>query len=202
IGNICKEYGVDAYEVADAIALDHRIDEHFLRSGVGWGGSCFPKDVNAIRAAARERDYDPVLLDAAVEVNDHQPERMLELLEEHTDVAGKRVAVLGLAFKPGTDDIRYTRAVPIIEGLRDRDAEVVAYDPVATDNMRETYPDLSYADSAAEALDGASAAMVVTDWDEFAALDDEFDTMEDPVVIDGRRVIERRDGLAYEGLTW
>jgi len=202
LGNICKEYGVDAYEVADAIALDHRIDGHFLRSGLGWGGSCFPKDVAAIRAAAREREYDPVLLDATVEVNDRQPERLLGLLDDHTDVAGERVAVMGLAFKPGTDDIRYTRAVPVIEGLLERDAEIVAYDPVATENMREKYPDITYAESAAEALDGASAALFVTDWDEFAALDAEFDTMADPVVIDGRRIVDRRDGIEYDGLTW
>lgn len=164
--------------------------------------NCFPKDVAAIRAAAREREYDPVLLDATVEVNDRQPERLLDLLDDHTDVAGGRVAVMGLAFKPGTDDIRYTRAVPVIEGLLERDAEIVAYDPVATENMREKYPDITYADSAAEALDGASAALFVTDWDEFAALDSEFDTMADPVVIDGRRIVDRRDGIEYEGLTW
>ena len=202
IGNICKEFGVDAYEVADAIGLDDRIGEQFLRSGVGWGGSCFPKDTDAIIAAARELGYDPAVLSAAVELNDAQPERLLGLLDDHTDVSGKRVAVLGLAFKPGTDDIRNTRAVPVIEGLQERGAEIVAYDPVATENMRERYPDTEYADSAAGALEGASGAVVVTDWDEFAALDAEFDEMADPVVVDGRRIIERRDGITYEGLTW
>jgi UDPglucose 6-dehydrogenase len=202
LGNICKEYGVDAYEVADAIALDHRIDEHFLRSGVGWGGSCFPKDVAALRHAARERGYDPVLLDATVDVNDRQPERMLSLLDDHVDVEGKRVAVLGLAFKPGTDDVRYTRAIPVIEGLQERGADVVGYDPVATENMREHFPEVEYADSAADALADAHAAMVVTDWDEFAALDEEFDRMAEPVVIDGRRIVERRNGITYDGLTW
>jgi len=202
IGNICKELDVDAYEVADAIGLDDRIGERFLRSGVGWGGSCFPKDTDAIIAAARDLGYDPAVLSAAVELNDTQPERLLSLLDDHVDVAGKRVAVLGLAFKPGTDDIRNTRAVPVIEGLRERGAEIVAYDPVATENMRERYPDIEYADSAAAALDGASGAVVVTDWDEFAALDAEFDAMAEPVVADGRRVVERRDGITYEGLTW
>ncbi|MDT3434241.1 UDP-glucose 6-dehydrogenase AglM [Haloarcula sp. 1CSR25-25] len=202
IGNICKEFGVDAYEVADAIGLDDRIGEQFLRSGVGWGGSCFPKDTDAIIAAARELGYDPAVLSAAVELNDAQPERLLSLLDDHVDVSGKRVAVLGLAFKPGTDDIRNTRAVPVIEGLQARGAEIVAYDPVATENMRERYPDIEYADSAAGALEGASGAVVVTDWDEFAALDAEFDEMADPVVVDGRRIIERRDGITYEGLTW
>ena len=202
IGNVCKEFGVDAYEVADAIGLDDRIGEQFLRSGVGWGGSCFPKDVDAIISAVREEGYDPAVLSAAVDLNDAQPERLLALLDDHADVSGKRVAVLGLAFKPGTDDIRNTRAVPVIDDLRERGADIVAYDPVATENMREKYPDIEYADSAAAALDGASGAVVVTDWDEFAALDSEFDAMNESVVVDGRRIIERRDGITYEGLTW
>ena len=202
IGNICKEYGVDAYEVADAIGLDERIGSQFLASGVGWGGSCFPKDVAALIAAADSVGYDAELLKAAVGVNDRQPTRLLELLDGHVDVAGERVAVLGLAFKPGTDDVRESRAIPVIEGLLDRGAEVVGYDPVATDRMRERFPDIEYADSAAAALRDAHAAVVVTDWDEFAALDGEFDTMARPVVVDGRRIVERREGLTYEGLTW
>ena len=204
LGNVCKEYGIDAYEVADAIGLDDRIGERFLRSGVGWGGSCFPKDVDALRAAARDRGYRPELLDAAVGVNETQPERLLELLDRHVDVDGKRVAVLGLAFKPGTDDTRNSRAVPVIEGLTERSAEVVAYDPVAVEDIRERYPHLAFeaADSAEAALSKAHAAVVVTDWDEFATLDSEFDAMAEPVVIDGRRTIERRDGITYEGLTW
>ena len=202
LGNVCKEYGVDAYEVAEAIGLDDRIGGKFLRSGVGWGGSCFPKDVAALVAAARERGYEPELLQAAVNVNDRQPGRLLSLLDRHVDVAGERVAVLGLAFKPNTDDVRNSRAIPIVEGLRDRGADVVAYDPVAAENMRDHFPDLDCAPSAADALDGASAAVVVTDWPEFAELDEEFDRMATPVVVDGRRIIERRDGIVYEGLTW
>jgi UDPglucose 6-dehydrogenase len=202
IGNICKEYGVDAYEVADAIGLDYRIGRAFLDSGAGWGGSCFPKDVAALIAAARDVGYDPTLLEAAVEVNDKQPGRMLALLDEHVDVAGRRVAVLGLSFKPGTDDIRESRAIPVIEGLLDRGATVVGYDPVATERMRERFPDIEYADSAAAALDGAAGALVTTDWDEFAALDAEFDRMATPVVVDGRHIVSRRDGITYEGLTW
>ncbi|QAU12213.1 UDP-glucose/GDP-mannose dehydrogenase family protein [Halorubrum sp. BOL3-1] len=202
IGNICKEFGIDAYEVADAIGLDDRIGEQFLRSGVGWGGSCFPKDTHAIISAAEEQDYEPIVLKSAVELNDRQPERLLDLLDGHVDVAGERVAVLGLAFKPGTDDVRNSRAIPVIEGLRERDAEVVAYDPVATANMREHFPDIEYADSAVTALEGTHGAVVVTDWDEFAALDGEFDAMADSVVVDGRRIIDRREGITYEGLTW
>jgi UDPglucose 6-dehydrogenase len=202
LGNICKEYGIDAYEVAEAIGLDDRIGARFLRSGVGFGGSCFEKDVSAIIAAAHAADYTPEMLEATLSINDRQPQRLLELLDEHVDVTGKRVAVLGLAFKPGTDDIRNSRAIPVIEGLQARGAAVVAYDPVATAAMRERFPGIAYADSAAEALVDAHGAVVVTDWDEFAALDEAFDAMTEPVVVDGRRIIERRDGITYEGLTW
>jgi UDPglucose 6-dehydrogenase len=202
LGNICKEYGVDSYDVADAIGMDDRIGAKFLRSGVGYGGSCFPKDTAAIMAAARQADYDPELLESVVGVNEKQPQRLLGLLDEHVDVAGERVAVLGLAFKSGTDDIRGSRAKPVIEGLQARGAEVVAYDPLAAETMAAEYPDVEYVDSAAAALEGAHGALVVTDWDEFAALDTEFDAMAEPVVVDGRRVVSRREGLTYEGLTW
>ncbi|WP_246984071.1 UDP-glucose 6-dehydrogenase AglM [Halorientalis marina] len=200
LGNVCKEYGVDAYEVADAIGKDDRIGGKFLRSGVGWGGSCFPKDLAAIIQHARAADYEPRMLQAAVDVNDAQPERLLSLLDEHVAADGKRIAVLGLAFKSGTDDTRNSRAIPVIEGLQERGADVVAYDPVAT--LRERFPDIEEADSAAAALDGASGAVVVTDWDEFATLDAEFDAMAEPVVVDGRRIVRRREGITYEGLTW
>jgi UDPglucose 6-dehydrogenase len=142
------------------------------------------------------------MLQAAIDLNDAQPERLLSLVDEHVDVSGKRVAVLGLAFKPGTDDVRESRAIPVIEGLHSRGAEVVAYDPVASENMQAHVPDIAYADSAREALEGAHAAVVVTDWDEFAVLDEEFDAMARSVVVDGRRTIERRESIRYEGLTW
>ena len=114
----------------------------------------------------------------------------------------KRVAVLGLAFKPGTDDIRTSRTIAVTEGLQERNADVVAYDPVAAENVREHFPDISYASSPSVALDGAVAALVVTNWEEITELDEEFDAMATPVVIDGRRAIDRRDGIIYEGLTW
>jgi Predicted UDP-glucose 6-dehydrogenase len=139
------------------------------------------------------------MLDAATEINDRQPARLLSLLDNHVDVADERVAVLGLSFKPGTDDIRNSRAVPVIEGLTERGANVVAYDPVATENMRERFPDIDYTDSPAAALNDAAAALVVTDWPD---LDDEFNAMAIPVVIDGRHAIDRRDSIVYEGLTW
>lgn len=202
LGNICKEFSLDAYEVMDVIRLDERISERFLRSGVGWGGSCFPKDVNAIIAAVLEADYEPEILQAAIKINDRQPDRMLELLKAHTELEGAQIAVLGLAFKPQTDDIRNSRAIPIIERLQAHGSDVIAYDPIAVEPIRDRYPDMEYADSAADALDNADGVMVVTGWDEFATLDEAFDAMTEPVVIDGRRIIRRRDGIVYEGLTW
>ena len=202
LGNVCKELGVDTYEVADAIGLDDRIGARFLRSGLGWGGSCFPKDIKALISSAKKRGYDPPMLEAAIEVNDRQPDRLLELMDRHVDVTGERVAVLGLAFKPGTDDIRNARAVPAIGGLRDRGGEVVAYDPVASGNIREQFPDIEYADSPEAALEGAVAALIVTEWEEIAGLDRAFDLMDTPIVVDGRRAIDRREGIVYEGLTW
>jgi UDPglucose 6-dehydrogenase len=144
------------------------------------------------------------MLAAAMEVNDLMPQRLLSLLDDHADVAGKRVALLGLAFKPGTDDVRETRAAPLLAGLADRGAEVVAHDPVAVETMRSAYPDLDFvaAETPAEALDGAHACLVATDWPEYAALDAEFDAMATPLVLDGRHCIERREGITYEGLTW
>ena len=167
-----------------------------------WGGSCFEKDTAAIRAAAREQGYEPALIDAAATVNDGQPERLLSLMDSHVDVTGKRVAVLGLSFKPGTDDIRNSRAIPVIEGLKARGADIVAYDPVAIENMQECFPDIEYVQTPTEALTGASAALLVTDWDEITSLAEEFDAMSTPIVVDGRRAIEHRDGIVYEGLTW
>ncbi|WP_121743578.1 UDP-glucose 6-dehydrogenase AglM [Natronorubrum halophilum] len=202
LGNICKEFDLDAYEVMEAIGLDDRISEQFLRSGVGWGGSCFPKDVDAIIAAAREEGYDPALLEAAVEINDRQPERLLDLLTDHVSLGDARIAVLGLAFKSDTDDIRNSRAIPVIDALQARGADVIAYDPVAAEEMAERFPNVDYTRTAADALRDADSALVVTDWAEFSDLDEEFDAMATPVVIDGRRCIERRDGIVYEGLTW
>ncbi|NUB93043.1 UDP-glucose/GDP-mannose dehydrogenase family protein [Haloterrigena sp. SYSU A558-1] len=201
LGNVAKEYGADAYEVLAAVGLDDRISERFMRSGLGWGGSCFPKDVNALRAGAREQGYDPDLLDAVVSVNDEQPRRLVALLAEHVPLEGARVAVLGLSFKPGTDDVRKSRALDVIEHLRERGAEVVAYDPVAIENVRPDYPEIEYADSADAALEGADGAVVATDWPEFDDL--AFDGMANRVLVDGRRIDVDRDALeVYEGLTW
>jgi UDPglucose 6-dehydrogenase len=134
-------------EPVDVYSLEVKDNHTFVTTDGLVVHNCFPKDTAAIRAAAREQGYEPRMLDAATEINDAQPDRLLSLLDSHVDVADKRVAVLGLSFKPGTDDIRNSRAIPVIEGLEDRGAEIVAYDPVAVDNMREEFPDIEYADS-------------------------------------------------------
>ncbi|APX96846.1 UDP-glucose 6-dehydrogenase AglM [Natronorubrum daqingense] len=207
LGNIAKAYGADAYEVLEAVGLDDRISAQFMRSGLGWGGSCFPKDVAALRAGAREQEYEPELLDAVVAVNDAQPRRLVDLLEKHVSgegdesLEGSRIAVLGLSFKPGTDDVRKSRALDVIDTLHERDATVVAYDPVAVENVRSEYPTVEFAGSASDALEGADGAVVATDWPEFDELS--FEGMAQRIVVDGRRIDVDESTLdAYEGLTW
>ncbi len=203
IGNICKEFDIDAYEVMRAVGMDHRLSPHFLRAGVGFGGSCFPKDVKALIHKAKEIGYDPKILKAVMNVNEEQPKRMIKLLERKLpSLEGKKVAVLGLAFKNDTDDIRESRAIPIIKMLMDKNAIVSAYDPLANENMRPIFPDVRYCHSAEEALINADACLVVTEWDEFKKLNHEFDVMREKVVIDGRKVILPREDIDYEGLCW
>lgn len=204
LGGLCRSYDVDTYAVAEGIGLDARIDDDYLQAGLGWGGSCLPKDTAALRWAAADRGHPLSVVEAAIEVNERQPDRLLALLRERVDVTDRRVAVLGLAFKPDTDDIRNSRAVPVIEGLQALGASVVAFDPDAgaVDAMAERFPSVTYADDLSTALDGAVAACVATDWPAFAALGDHLEVMDRPLVIDGRRVVEPTDEMEYVGLSW
>jgi len=200
VGNVCKRLGIDVYEVMRGVGMDYRVSPHFLDAGAGFGGSCFPKDVAALIRLAESLGEDPALLRSVLGVNDRQPLRMLRLLEERIgDLSGKRVAVLGLAFKDGTDDIRESRAIPVIAELLRRGAQVAAYDPLAEPAMRRVFPDLAYCAGAADALRGADACLVMTEWPEFSALDGEFDLMKSRVVIEGRRILSC-DGK--EGICW
>jgi UDPglucose 6-dehydrogenase len=163
--------------------------------------NCFPKDVDALRAVARDEGYDSPLLNAAIEVNDLQPKRAVELLERHLDIDGARVALLGLAFKPGTDDVRNSRALDIAELLVERGAHVVAYDPKAAENARTELPSsVEIAETAEAALEGADAAVVATAWEEFDELN--LEGMKKKAVIDGRRVDLQDEADVYEGLCW
>lgn len=202
IGNICKKLGIDVYEVMSAIGKDFRIEGQFLNAGAGFGGSCFPKDVKALIVRAGELGYDPLLLNAVIRINEEQPMRMVELLANRIgDIRNRRIAVLGLSFKNETDDIRESRSIPVIRELLNRGATVAAYDPLASENMREVFPDVLYCDSAKDALEGADACMIMTEWAEFGSLDQEFDAMRDVVVIDGRRMVSLDRGV-YDGICW
>ncbi|MBW6517760.1 MAG: UDP-glucose/GDP-mannose dehydrogenase family protein [ANME-2 cluster archaeon] len=204
IGNICKKLGINTYQVMDAVGKDFRISPYFLNSGAGFGGSCFPKDVKALIGKAREQGYEPVLLNSVIKVNELQPLIMVDLLESRLgDLNGLTIAVLGLAFKNDTDDIRESRSIPVIKALLDRGAVVTAYDPMAADIMKQLFDNtiVHYCDSAAQALEGAHGCLVMTEWDEFRSLCHEFLTMKRPLVIDGRNVISC-NGIEYVGLCW
>jgi len=200
VGNICKKIGVDVYEVMRGVGMDHRISPHFLDAGAGFGGSCFPKDVAALAHLAEELGEDPALLRSVMEVNRRQPLKMADLLENKIgSLAGKRIAVLGLAFKKDTDDVRESRSLPLILELQRRGAKVAAYDPLAVPVMRDIVPGIEYCRSAEEALRLADGCLVMTEWDEFKNLDDEFDLMNSRVVIEGRRVLSCN---GREGICW
>ncbi len=204
IGNICKRLGIDTYKVMDGVGLDARISPHFLRSGLGFGGSCFPKDVKALIGKAGEVDYEPLLLKTVLKVNDRQPEIAMWLLKKHmTNLVGKKIAVLGLAFKDDTDDIRESRAIPLIGMLLAEGANVAAYDRMAAEHMKKVYPNISYMKTAGDALDGADACLIATEWKEFGELDGEFSRMKNKIVIDGRKVVDPHGkDIIYEGLCW
>ncbi|MBN2487785.1 MAG: UDP-glucose/GDP-mannose dehydrogenase family protein, partial [Methanosarcinaceae archaeon] len=189
-----------------AVGKDFRISPYFLNSGAGFGGSCFPKDVKALVGKAKDIGYDPILLGSVIKVNDQQPLRMVELLEQKIDtVQGKKIAVLGLAFKNDTDDIRESRSIPVIAELLRLGAEVFAYDPMASGFMEKVFSNITYCDTAIEALTDADACLVMTEWDEFRSLDPEFGVMKNRLVIDGRHLIKVRDleeDIDYVGLCW
>lgn len=200
IGNLCKHLGVDVYEVMEGAGLDRRIAPHFLDAGAGFGGSCFPKDVAALVSLAESEGEDPVLLRSVLEVNRRQPLRMVQILKECIgDLKSKKIAVLGLAFKEGTDDVRESRAIPVVEALLEEGAIVAAYDPLAVQNMRQIFPQVEYCTGAAPALAGADACLLMTGWSEFSRLDGEFDLMKSRVVIEGRRVLScpGREGICW-----
>lgn len=203
VGNICKLLGIDTYEVMKAVGKDFRIGIHFLNAGAGFGGSCFPKDVKALIGKASEIGYEPMLLKSVIEVNERQPVRMVELLKNKLgDLNGKKIAVMGLAFKNDTDDIRESRSIPVIKELLDNGAGVSAYDPMANENMKKLFGSIEYHSSAADALRGADACMIMTEWDEFKSLDEEFDVMKNKLIIDGRHMLAPRKGIEYVGLCW
>jgi UDPglucose 6-dehydrogenase len=207
IANVCEEVGADVGEVARGMGLDRRIGPSFLRPGIGYGGSCFPKDVSALKMLAGNTGYHFQLLNAVIEVNELQKRRVVQkLLARLGSLAGRRVALLGLAFKPDTDDMREASSLVLAARLQGEGAEVVAYDPVAAAAARDLLEGVELRDSALEALDGADAAVLVTEWTEFAELDwrEAAQRMARPLLIDGRNFLDpsalRSAGFEYEGI--
>jgi UDPglucose 6-dehydrogenase len=207
IANVCEETGADVVEVARGMGLDDRIGAKFLQAGIGFGGSCFPKDVDALKQLAGNSGYHFQLLTAVIEVNDLQKRRVIGKLQKHLGrLAGKRVALLGLAFKPNTDDMREASSLVLSARLHADGASVSAYDPIAEEQARKLVSGIDFADSPLEAVSEADAVVLVTEWREFLELDFNAvaDAMRGRVMIDGRNALDpvavRAAGLIYEGI--
>jgi UDPglucose 6-dehydrogenase len=204
IANVCELVGADVVDVAKGVGLDHRLGSHFLRAGVGFGGSCFPKDVTALKQLAGNSGYPFLLLQAVWEVNELQKRRVVQKLQKHLgSLRGKKVALLGLAFKPNTDDMREAPSRVIAYRLLQEGAEVRAWDPVAQpDDLRG----IDLFDTVAEAVRDADAAVIVTEWPELRAIvtSEIRDSMARPIIIDGRNLLDpvttRDAGFVYEGV--
>jgi len=195
IANICERIpGADVTVVAKGIGLDKRIGPLFLNAGLGYGGSCLPKDLRALIQHSRSLGYKPKLLEAVEEANDSEPRRAIELCKELvSELGSKRVAVLGLAFKPNTDDMRDAVSIKIVKRLLEEGAKVVVYDPKAVDNAKKIFGNsVEYASSVEECLRDSECAIIVTEWEEFRRLrpEDFLRLMKEPVVVDGRRIYD------------
>jgi UDPglucose 6-dehydrogenase len=207
IANVCEETGANVLEVARGVGLDQRIGPKFLSAGLGYGGSCFTKDVSALKLLAANSGYHFQLLGAVIEVNELQKRRVVAKLARHLgSLADRQIGVLGLAFKPNTDDMRGASSLVLAARLESEGAHVRAYDPIATEEARKIMPELDYADGVEEVVAGADAVVLVTEWPEFLALDwaAVAEAMAGTVVIDGRNALDpvavRAAGLTYDGI--
>lgn len=198
IGNLCKKIGIDAGEVFRGVGMDSRINPAFFNCGIGFGGSCFPKDVRTLIKQAEGYGIQTRILHNVISVNEDQPLRVIDLLKRHIyDLNGKTIGILGLSFKPNTDDIRESRAIPIVDELLRVGAIIIAYDPLATEAFRRLYPQITYPDSAEDVIKSSEAIIIVTEWIKFKSLD-----YTGKLVIDGRRIHEAKIGSIYEGVCW
>lgn len=208
MADLCESVGANVQEVSRGIGLDKRIGPKFLHAGPGYGGSCFPKDTLALARTAEENDTTLSLVEATIQSNDSRKRRMTAKIEKAMggDLHGKKIAVLGLAFKPNTDDMRDSPALTIIPRLQDKGASVIAFDPEAMDEAKKELPDITYASGAYEAIDGADALVIITEWDEFRALDlNKIEGMlKSPIIVDLRNIFaqstERPGTIQYTGV--
>jgi len=197
IGNFCKKLGIDVYDVAEGMGFDKRIGRAFLNSGIGWGGSCFGKDLMALQSWAKKNNQNSMIIDSTINVNEKQPLKLIELLKKHIpDIKGKTIGVLGLSFKPDTDDVRDSRAIPIVKKLMELGANIKVFDPKAMDKFKKIFPSLTYCSSAIDVLN-SDAVIVATAWDEFKKLN-----YEGKIVIDGRNLEQAKKAKIYEGVCW
>jgi UDPglucose 6-dehydrogenase len=205
IANVCELVGADVEEVARGVGLDHRLGPHFLRAGIGYGGSCFPKDASALKQLASNSGYHFQLLSAVIEVNELQKRRVVAKLQKHLGkLHGKRVALLGLAFKPHTDDMREAPSIVLASRLLAEGAEVRGWDPVAKPG--DLMNGVAIYESVADAVRDADAAVIVTEWDELRGLatPEIRESMRNPLIVDGRNILDpaavQKAGFAYEGI--
>jgi UDPglucose 6-dehydrogenase len=197
IGNICKELGIDVYKVARGMGYDKRIGSEYLSAGIGFGGFCLPKDIAALIAKSREIGHRARILEEVSNLNKEQPLRLLKLLKKHVpSLKNKTIGILGLAFKPGTDDVRSSKAIEIIQALLEEGARVVAYDPRAIANFMKLFPSEIEFASPEKVLE-AEAILILTEWDEFNRLD-----YRSKIVIDGRMIAKAKEARIYEGVCW
>lgn len=194
IANLCEAVGADVEDVANGMGRDKRIGAPFLKAGIGYGGSCFPKDVKALLHSSRHHGVPFSILEETIAINDHQHQLLVQkAIRRLGKLNGKKIAMLGLAFKPETDDMREAPSIKIVHSLTELGAEVIAYDPVAADNARKVIGDgILYACTAMEAVRDADALMIVTEWNEFKQLDIEavLKTMKQPIIFDGRNCLD------------
>jgi len=205
VASVCESVGADVHQVCQGIGSDSRIGPRFLNPGIGYGGSCFPKDLKAFREVARECGYDFRLLDDVMYINEEQRRRFLRKVRSALwTLRGKRLAVLGLAFKGGTDDIRESPAIMLVEELLQEGCRVAAYDPAAQERAREVFSTrVDFAENAYDAANGADALLILTEWEEFASLDLERmrKALKYPIVIDGRNLYDP-EAMAALGFTY
>lgn len=207
IANLCEKVDADIEEVARGVGLDDRIGNRFLRAGIGYGGSCFPKDTESLLYVSQKYDSEIKLIKETIEFNKKQPERLLIKARENLgDLKGKTIGVLGLSFKPGTDDLRDSCALTIIDKLMAEGAKVKAYDPMAMEKCKVMYPDIEYCEGQYEVADGADALMLLTEWNTFKNLNFSKikELMKGDCVFDGRNIYDpalvKRVGLKYFGI--
>jgi UDPglucose 6-dehydrogenase len=211
MANLAERFGADINEVAEAVGMDHRISEKFMKAGVGWGGSCFPKDIRALLHKSKEFGISSKILQATLDTNEVQPfeaVRLLKTIMQEDRLEAKKISILGLAFKPNTDDMREAPSIPIIKLLLKEGAQVVATDPIAIQSAKKliSHKNLSYVETPEDSIQDADACILVTEWSEYINLQPEIfkENMKNPIVIDGRRVynynIFREKGIKYSGI--